>query len=164
MTIPYVVFDLGTGEALRAGQCQEEVFEAQAGEGERVLQTTALTVEGNRQIIWRAAKDARDAHIDGGAMTPSGAVDSDSEARSNISGAVIGALVAKQAGASYSITWTLLDNSTATLNADQTIAMGIAVLAHVDACHERARQLRSAIESAANMAELLAIDVTAGWP
>jgi len=164
MIVPYTVFNSTTGEALRSGSCQEEVFEAQAGEGEIVLQTSALTVDGNRYVIWNAAKDQRDLHIDGGAMTPSGPVDSDSEARSNISGAVIGALVAKQAGAPYSITWTMLDNSAAPLNADQMIALGLAVLAHVDACHDRARQLRAAIEGAADMAELLSIDVTAGWP
>lgn len=164
MIIPYVVFNLSTGEALRAGQCQQEVFEAQAGEGERVLQTTALTVEGNRLIIWRDAKDQRDAHIDGGAMTPSGPVDSDSMARSNISGATIAALVAKTNNIPYSITWTLLDNSTVTLDADAMIGLGMAVLAHVNACHERARQLRAEIEAAQNMAELLAIDVGAGWP
>lgn len=164
MTIPYVVFDLTTGEALRAGNCQEEVLEAQAEEGQRALRTSALTVDGNRLIIWNTARDQRDIHIDGGAMTPSGAVDSDSMARSNISGATIAALIAKMAGAPYAITWTMLDNSIATLDADGMIAMGLAVLSHVNACHDRARVLRAEIESAADMAELLAIDVTAGWP
>lgn len=164
MITPYVVFDLTTGGVIRFGQCQEEVLESQPGEGERALATSDLTVEGNRLIIWRMVRDQRDEHIDGGAMTPAGAVDSDSMARSNISGAVIGALVAKTAGAPYSVTWTMLDNSTVTLDADGMIALGLAVLAHVNACHDRARQLRAAIESAADMAELLSIDVTAGWP
>lgn len=162
--IPFVVFDSTTGVPLRWGSCQLEVLEAQAGEGERALATSDLTVDGNRLIIWRMARDQRDEHIDGGAMTPAGAVDSDSMARSNISGATIGALVAKSMGLPYSVTWTLLDNSTATLDADGMIGLGLAVLAHVNACHDRARQLRAAIEGAADMAELLSIDVTAGWP
>lgn len=164
MIVPYTVFNPVTGEALRSGSCQEEVFEAQAGEGEVVLRSSALTVDGNRLFIWGLARDQRDEHIDGGAMTPFGAVDSDAEARSNITGAATGALIAKVSNLPYSVTWTMLDNSTATLDADGMLAMGLAVLAHVNACHDRARQLRTAIESAATMAELLAIDVTAGWP
>lgn len=164
MIVPYTVFNRATGEPLRSGSCQDEVFEAQAGDGEVVLQTSALTTEGVRYVIWSAAKDQRDLHIDGGALTPSGPVDSDSEARSNISGAATGALIAKVSNLPYSVTWTMLDNSTATLDADGMLAMGLAVLAHVNACHDRARQLRTAIEAAATMAELLAIDVTAGWP
>lgn len=161
---PFVVFNATTGAALRWGNCQIEMLDAQANEGERALATSDFSVEGNRLIIWREAKDQRDDHIDGGAMTPVGAVDSDSMARSNISGATIAALVAKTNNRPYSITWTLLDNSTVTLDADAMIGLGMAVLAHVNACHERARQLRAEIEAAQTMAELLAIDVGAGWP
>lgn len=164
MITPYVVFDLATGQPLRWGSCQAEVVEDQAGAGERALSTSDLSVEGNRLVVWRMARDQRDEHIDGGAMTPVGAVDSDSEARSNITGAATGALIAKVSNLPYTVTWTLLDNSTVTLDADGMIAMGLAVLSHVSACHERARQLRTAIEGAQGMAELLAIDVNAGWP
>lgn len=164
MMTSYVVFDLTSGNPIRWGQCQDDLLEAQASEGERALATSYLTVEGNRLIIWRMARDERDLHIDGGAMTPVGAVDSDSMARSNISGATIAALAAKTNNIPYAITWTLLDNSTVTLDADAMIGMGMAVLAHVNACHDRARQLRTEIEAASNMAELLAIDVGAGWP
>ena len=164
MNTPYVVFDLTSGAPLRWGQCQIEMLEAQAGPGERALATSDLSVDGNRLVIWRMARDQRDERIDGGAITPVGAVDSDAEARSNITGAATGALIAKVSNLPYSVTWTMLDNTTVTLDADGMIAMGLAVLSHVNACHDRARQLRTAIESAANMAELLAIDVTAGWP
>ena len=162
--IQYVVFNLTSGEPVKWGQCQDDLLDAQAGPGERALATSSLSVDGNRLVIWSAARDARDFHIDGGAMTPAGAVDSDSMARSNISGATIAALVAKTNNIPYAITWTLLDNSTVTLDADAMIGMGMAVLAHVNACHDRARQLRTEIEAASNMAELLAIDVGQGWP
>ena len=164
MITPYVVFDLTSGQPLRWGSCQKEALDQQAGLGERALATSDLSIEGNRLVIWRMARDQRDEHIDGGAMTPVGAVDSDAEARSNITGAATAALIAKVGNQPYAVTWTLLDNTTATLDADGMIAMGLAVLSHVNTCHERARQLRTAIEAATNMAELLAIDVTTGWP
>ena len=162
--IQYVVFDTATGAPVKWGQCQDELLDAQAGPGERALATSALTVDGNRLIVWADVKAQRDAAIDGGAATPSGVVDSDELARSNVSGAALGALIAKSASAPYSVTWTMLDNSTVTLDADGMIAMGLAVLAHVNACHDRARALRAEIEAASDMAELLAIDVLAGWP
>lgn len=165
ISTPYVVFDLTTGEALKAGNCQIELLEAQAdGPNQRALATSSLTVSGNRLAVWHSARDQRDIHIDGGAMTPAGLVDSDGESRSNISGAILAAILSKQANQPYEITWTMLDNSTVVLDADEMIGMGLAVLSHVNACHERARVLRVAIEAAADMAELLAIDVTTGWP
>ena len=162
--VNYVVFSLATGEPLRWGICPAEMVAAQAGEGERSLPTTALTVDGNRMAVWEAAKAQRDAHIDGGAATPYGVADSDDLARSNVSGAALAALIAKNGGDPFSITWTMADNSTVPLDADGMIALGVAVMAHVDACHAHARALRAAIESAPDMAALLAIDVAAGWP
>lgn len=164
MNTPYVVFDLTTGEPLRWGQCQVEVLAEQAGDGETALATSALTVDGNRLIVWHSVKEHRDMHINGGAQTPFGAVDSDDLARANISGAALGALISKSTQAPYEITWTMLDNGTVNLDADQMIGLGVAVLTHVEACHAQARNFRTQIEAATNMAELLAIDAGVGWP
>lgn len=162
--IQYVVFNIATGSPVKWGQCQPELLNMQAGEGERALETAALTVDGNRMIVWEQVRKLRNAAIDAGAPTPFGLVDSDEQARANVSGAALGALIAKSAGASYSVTWTMLDNSTVDLDADDMIGLGLAILAHVNGCHERARELRTEIEAAADMAELLAIDVAVGWP
>lgn len=162
--IQYVVFATATGAPVKWGQCQPELLDAQAEAGQRALATSALTVDGNRLIVWEQVRNLRNENIDAGAPTPFGAVDSDEAARSNVSGAALGALIAKSANAPYSVTWTMLDNSTVTLDADEMIGMALAVLTHVNACHERAREFRAEIEAATNMAELLAIDVTAGWP
>lgn len=164
MSVPFVVFDAATGDYLWHGVCPAEAVKDQAGEGQRALATSALTLEGNRLVIWEAVRNQRNAATDAGAPTPFGAVDSDEAARSNVSGAALGALIAKSAGAPYAVTWTMLDNTTVTLDADGMIGLGLAVLTHVNACHERAREFRAQIEATANMAELLAIDVTAGWP
>lgn len=162
--IQYVVFDTATGAPVKWGQCQPELLDAQAGPGERALATSALTVDGNRLIVWELVRNLRNENIDAGAPTPFGVVDSDEAARSNVSGAALGALIAKSASAPYAVTWTMLDNSTQTLDADEMITMAMAVLTHVNACHERARELRVQIETAPDMAALLAIDVTTGWP
>lgn len=161
---PYVVFDLQTGTPLKWGNCQREMLDAQAEEGQRALATSDLTVDGNRLSVWSAAKEQRDLHINAGAITPFGAVDSDDESRANVAGGALAALIAKTSGAPFSVTWTMLDNSTVTLDSDAMISLGLAVLMHVDACHARARALRAEIESAVDMAALLAINVGAGWP
>jgi hypothetical protein len=164
MIVDYVVFDLATGQAVKAGGCQSELLAAQASEGQRALQSNSLTVDGNRAVIWGHVKTLRDAKINGGVLTPAGTFDSNDLSRLNVSGAVLGAVVAKSASAPYSVQWTLQDNSVVTLDADQMIEVGMAMLNHVAACHDYARMLRGMIEAATDMAELLAIDLEAGWP
>jgi hypothetical protein len=160
----YVVFNITTGEPIKWGQCQEELLDAQAGPGERALATSSLSVEGNRSSIWEMVKTTRTEKVNGGAATPWGIAQTDELARSNISGAALAALIAKSASAPFEITWTFADNSTADLNADQMIGLGLTIMQHVNACYDRARELRVEIDAATNMAELLAIDVASGWP
>lgn len=114
--------------------------------------------------IWDMVKTKRDAVIDGGAASAIGMVDSDALSRSNISGAALGALIAQSASAPFSMEWTAKDNSVHTLDAAQMIALGLAVLSHVNAAHDNARALRAEIEAAAAVTELLTIDISAGWP
>lgn len=160
----YVVFNRATGAPARWGACPDNLVTEQAGEGEVSLETSSLGVDGNRAIIWAQAKAERDIHVAAGAITNLGVVDTDEVARSNIAGATLAALIASTTGAPYSVTWTMADNSLVAVDAAEMIAMGMAVMAHVGACHAHARTLRAAIDDAVDMAELLAIDVTVGWP
>lgn len=162
--IQYVVFNLTTGEPVKWGQCQKELLDAQAGLGEKALETTALTVDGNRPIVGETLRTFRNNKIDSGAPTPFGAVDSDLESRTNIIGAAMGAVLATQLGQAFTTTWKMLDNSLVPLTANDLFIMSLAVLSYVNECHARARVLENEIETAANMAALLAIDVTSGWP
>nr|WP_246343944.1 DUF4376 domain-containing protein [Sphingobium jiangsuense] len=118
--------------------------------------------------MWRQIKARRAAVIDGGAPTPFGPVDSceteEVPARTNIMGAVLAAVIAKMADAPFAKTWTMLDNSVQTFGADEMIAVGLAVMAHVNAAHDRARDLRAAIDAAEDAATLLQIDIASGWP
>lgn len=160
----FVVFNTATGEALRWGQCQENMVEAQAGAGETALATDALTVDGNRPARWEQVKALRTEKVNGGAATTWGIAQTDELARSNISGATLAAVIAKSASAPFEITWTFADNSTADLDADEMIGLGLTVMAHVDACYARARVLRADIDAAADMAALLSINIEQGWP
>jgi len=76
----------------------------------------------------------------------------------------LAAVIAKSASAPLEITWTFADNSTADLDADEMIGLGLTVMQHVDACYANARTLRADIDAAADMAALLSIDLQQGWP
>lgn len=121
-------------------------------------------VEGRRAARWAEVKALRDVCESGGAATPLGTVDSDPVSIGRITGAVVMAQVALSAEAPFSIDWTMADNSVVAHDAAAMIAMGVAVGAHVDAVHARARTLRAALDEAASIAALDAIDITTGWP
>lgn len=165
MNTPYVVFDLTSGAPLRWGQCQIEMLEAQAGPGERALATSDLSVDGNRAIIRQGVKSLRDAHLLAGAPTEFGRVNVDPVSTGKITGIAVRALVAQQRGdVAFQRTITFYDDSELILTADQLIELGVQTESFVNACHDRARYFVAQINNAADMAELLSIDVTAGWP
>lgn len=167
----YFIYSLADGSEIMRGSGDVSIQRPPAGFGvvevprgvwEAGLSTAPL--DALQGALWQRVKAARDAAIDGGAATPEGVVDSDALSRSNISGAALGALIAQSAGAPFSVEWTLKDNSVVTLDASAMIALGLAVLAHVNGCHDHARTLREQIEAAADVTALLTIDVAAGWP
>lgn len=102
----------------------------------------------------------RDAAQDGGAETPSGRFDSASRSREFLNGAVVAAQIALAQGQPFSINWTLANNNVVTLDAPGIIAAGLAVAAHVDAMHSRARVLKSRIDAATTLAGIAAITWT----
>lgn len=147
------------------------VEQAALAEGSTILVVSAEAFRSNpldidlvRPALWDVVKARRDVAINGGAPTPLGVVDSDEQSRSNITGAVVAAMLAQQAGQPFAVDWTMRDNSVVPLVAADVIAIGLAVVAHVDAAHANARELRGAIEAATDAAALFQIDVTAGWP
>ncbi len=174
----FIVYDLASG-ALRwrgQGDASEQVLDAGMG----IIAVSAasydayaagaasLPIAEIRSVLWQQVKARRAAARDGGAATPLGAVDSqeteDVPARTNILGTTLAATIAKMNSAPFAVTWTMLDNSEPTLDADQMISVGLAVLAHVNACYDRARSLRAQIDAAQDITELLSIDINAGWP
>ena len=115
-------------------------------------------IETARARKWAEIKSARDAQECGGFDMPGiGRFDSDADSRARIVGAVTAAKIAQDAGQPYSITWTLADNSTADLDAAGIIAVGFALLAHIDAIHQRSRALREQIDAAQDSQVISAI-------
>lgn len=106
---------------------------------------------------WVAIKAARDAAEFGGFTWDGSVFDSDLISQSRIQGAT---QLAGLAPMTFSLDWTLADNSVRTLNAMQMIAVGEALGAHVATQHSIGRSLRAAIEAATSAAELDAI----AWP
>ncbi|MFS2014816.1 DUF4376 domain-containing protein [Azospirillum sp. CT11-132] len=60
--------------------------------------------------------------------------------------------------------WKGSDGTEITLTSAQVIAIGDAVSDHVQACFDRELDLIAAIDAAETVAEVLAIDIAAGWP
>lgn len=83
--------------------------------------------------------------------------DSDPLSQQRIQGAVQLATLAKLTNQPFSIEWTLKDNSTRTLSADDMIAVGMALGAHINEQHVRARQLREQIEAATTPEQVQAV-------
>lgn len=69
-----------------------------------------------------------------------------------------GAILQASLDDAVSIEWTLLDNSAITLSALQLTQVGMALAAHVDACHIKARGLRVQVDAATSLTDLNAIN------
>lgn len=168
----YIIYNTATGEERMRGSVPAGMAAMQhVPDGHQIIilpqdvwtLPPAEAVGGYRTALWERVKLIRDAVIAGGAPTPFGTVDCDTEGRSNISGASTAAIIATISDQPFSITWTLQDNSLVTLDASQMMALGLAVVGHVNAAHERARVLRAALDEAQDVPALLQIDVGAGW-
>ena len=59
-----------------------------------------------------------------------------------------------QNDSSLSMAWTLADNTVKTFSAADYINIGIAMSTHVDACHTKAKDLRTKINAATTQSEL----------
>lgn len=90
-----------------------------------------------------------------------GRFQTDPDSRSKVNGA---ALMAVLGGSGFEIDWRLADDSLVTLNAEQMIAVGLAIGQHVAACQYRKNALDASIDAAATAEVLEAIDIEAGWP
>jgi hypothetical protein len=112
------------------------------------------TLAAARDRAWAAIKTAREQAENGVFLFDGGSYQAD---KVRITGAVQLATLAKAAGAPYSETWTLTDNTTRTLNADQVIGLGIALGRHVSSVYATGRALREQINTAATIDEVAAV-------
>jgi hypothetical protein len=86
--------------------------------------------------------------------------DCDPTSQSRIQGAVQLAMMSISSSTSFSIDWTLADNSVRTLSASEMVQVGIAMGQHIITTHETYRTLKAAIEAATTAEEVAAVT----WP
>lgn len=115
------------------------------------------TLQGARDRAWAAVKAARAAAELGSFMYDGASYQAD---KVRINGAYQLAKEAKASGAAFSDTWTLTDNTTRTLDADQVIALGVALWEHASTLHAISRTLREQI----NQAETIEAVEAIRWP
>jgi hypothetical protein len=102
---------------------------------------------------WELIKQARNDAEFGGFLWDGSRFDSDQISQQRIQGMVQIANL----DSSMEMDWTLADNSVRTLNSEQGIALGLALAAHVNEQHAKARILRMAIDSATSAEQVAAV-------
>lgn len=111
----------------------------------------------SRASAWSAVKRERDKREFGTFEHAGMAFDGDEPSQRRINLAVLGAQAALSAGQSWSIDWTLADNSVITLSASGMIAVAESLGDNIQAAHDWARSLRIQIEAAQTVEQLDAI-------
>lgn len=145
--------------SFREGQ---HLIDDQTGEVTLIPQGNAGVGLDDRRLTRRKqAKDHREAAIEGGCDTPLGRVQTSAVSQDNIMQAVFQADRAKRAGEPWSIVWTMEDNSEIPHDADQMIAMAMAVGDFKRACRDACRPILAAIKASTNPET---IDITADYP
>lgn len=126
-------------------------------QGGQIAADQSDTLGAAKDRAWVAVKSARAAAESGTFEFDGGLYDIDQK---HVTGATVLASLAKSAGAPYSEGWTLADDTERDLDADQVIALGIALGQRVSEIYAVARVLRKQIDAATTTEELAAIN----WP
>ncbi|RZA26856.1 MAG: DUF4376 domain-containing protein [Proteobacteria bacterium] len=148
---------LADGASLDAIEEKLITWEGSPFQGGNQVVDSIETLDVARRRAWAAVKAARAAAEGGVFAFDENIYDADTL---RISGAVQLAVLAKANDLPYSETWTLADNSTRALDADQVIALGIALGQYVSSVYSTGRALRAQIEAAETIEALNAIR----WP
>jgi hypothetical protein len=90
--------------------------------------------------------------------------DADQRSVTRIYGAVFAAQAALAAGAEFSETWTLFDNDTLTMSAEDVIGMPVALAINAGTLHAKAKTLKAAVEAAESAEAVRAINWMSGVP
>jgi hypothetical protein len=123
--------------------------------GGQLLADNSGTLQALRERKWTEIKAARRAAERGNFIFEGGLYYADKE---QITGSATAAFMSKSLGLPYNETWTLVDNTTRDLNADQVIALGLALRAFVSGVYARGRSLRTKISEAEIIDEVAAIN------
>lgn len=118
------------------------------------------TMEQVRLERRKSINEARD-RLEFSFFTWDGSVfDADEKSQARLQGAFQLANLSLFALQPYSVDWTLANNTVRTLSANDMVAVGQALAAHVLAAHSTARTLKTEIDAATTLAEVDAV----AWP
>lgn len=129
-----------------------------------VLALSKMSVSEAKAALLAAINAERDRREEAGFPYRGQILDSTPRSVQRITAAALAALAALASGQPYIVEWTCADNSTLTLDAAGVIGIPVALAQHAAALHAHARSLKAAVEAAGSEAELVAIDIHAGWP
>ncbi len=158
--------------AQRWDEAQAELIDYQPpGPGDDALQTWAWntsikrwesspTLLASQNAKWATIKAARAAAVAAPVVWDGSAFDADPASRAAIASAATAALIADADAASFSVDWTLADNSARTLSSAEIQAVAAAMAASADAAQTIGQGLRASIYAATNTTELPGIT----WP
>jgi len=115
------------------------------------------TLQDFKDQQWSAIKQARSSAIDAPLVTPYGTFDSDAAGRTSITDAVLLANNLTAMSMPVAIEFTLSDNTSVTLNAEQMVHVGMLLGQKVQTAHPRSQTMRAQIETATTVAEVEAV-------
>lgn len=116
------------------------------------------TLADIRLIKRQEIKEARDAFEFGGFDWSGHRFDSDAISQQRIGNACLKAVVSQSTGLPFEQEWTLADNTVLYgITAEQMLAIGMAMAAHIGQAHARSRELQAQIKLAQSIDELNSI-------
>lgn len=105
--------------------------------------------------------------VGGGCPTAFGTVDTDDISIRNVQGSVQAATIKNMLAEPFSIVFRMKDNTDVTLDANQTISMGMTVMAFIEQCYKRSWELKLQVDTAFNANNIEAlntINLYSNWP
>jgi len=131
----------------------------------RVWSTAPFALSEAKRIAWDKARAYREEQANGGCASPLGRVDTDADSQRKVNGAVTAAMAAQMLGMPFTpIPWTMEDDSIVLHDAPAIIAMGLAVIGHIQTCQANGNAIRAQIDAAETPEAAFAVDRTAGYP
>ncbi len=137
-------------------EAEKARLDAEAAEAERIYNSLPAVKERKRMEI----NIARDHKEQSGFPYLGKIFDSDPISAQRLNVAANTAMMAQMAGHPFSLVWTVQDNSTITLDADQLMGALPALALNANTIHEVAAALKAQVDTAQTVAEVEAI----AWP
>lgn len=133
-------------------------------DGSNFTESPGPTLSELQVSAWSRIKAERDRREQAGAPYLDKILDSDEKSVTRISIAVQAAQAAISAGTSFSLDWTMQDNSVVTMTAAEVVGMSVALATHSNGLHLAARAVHEKILAATDAAGVEAAEKAVVWP